>query len=931
MDWQQAAGEILRRLDFKTEYQSLGVRVAAETPSSSGWIRCYCHTGGNGAEEKNPSAGINTAGQPPQLGRYKEFTGEGRNLSFFEFAAETGRFATWREARKHYAKQVGVKLPRGEEPPTPADRLVFRAGREHQIAAWCRTKLPITPEAAVAAGMRVAGWPATDQRHTVVALPIYGPNLIDDEPTGWVIWNKTGRALPLYQGKDREPRPMKMLTVTGSKGGWMGRWSLSHLAEAELVWKVEGPGDMLALVSVIPKDLQRQHVVIANSGGSQEKLTEEFWDHLASKTVYVVHDCDVDGQAGGQQQAQLAAAAGAVVRHVTLPYEITKKHGKDLRDWLAEGHGYKELLRMAEAAPAVEPPPEEESPTEAASPVEQDLAVCEAIGLDVLGERPGREIVVYAQGKTDTIAKISRFTYDDLLQVAGPVVRQRVHQSAEATVPGQYRFSRVREAIAVLAGQQRLRDQTARGAGVWPCPGGLVLVGCREAAIWNLSQESLERVQRPKAAGVLLDLDSSEPWFDFQRLQDDLKRASDPQWRQDVLNELDDLTRLWRWEADLRGPTATLLAGLVLATWVQTTWKWRPHVALTGESASGKSTFLESLDALFGPLGLLTGKTSEAGLRQRVRNRACAILLDEFESDRHRNHILELLRTSGTGGRILRGTVNQGGIEFGLRHIAWVGAIEVGMERQPDANRYLTFEMLLPLAEQQQGFRAPASDDLADLGQRTLALAVRCSRVALELAAGLRGTAIEGLDGRTVESLAVPSAMLAAVLGLGENVGAAREVLTSCAACIAQQARPEPDQVELMQAILSSHVVLDKGERTTVAQILSSYTGFRDAPEPLERVGLAVVSDSNAPRGFSGARTGLFLDTRVIRRHLLSDTRWADQSIDTILLRLAGAERARRRIGSRNCRGILLEWPAFEERFLGDDEDALDTSTASSF
>mgnify|MGYP006280748155 CR=1 FL=1 len=941
MDWQQASHTILQQLDLKAEYAALGVELAGNKPSAAGWVPCRVF-GGNG-DDRNPSAGINVAGEGPALGRYKEFTGEGRNLSFFEFAAAVaGRFADWKEARRHYAKQAGVKLPKGGPPETAAEKFTWRPGREHQIRVWCRTKPPIADWAAVASGMRVAGWPAATQQFTVVCLPVYGPDLTDADPTGFVFWNKTGRDLLLHQGKDREPKRQKML-MHGT-AGWVGRHGLDRLADAEIVWKVEGPGDLLALLSAIPPDLREKHVVITNSNGSMQGLGEEFWDHLAGKTVYVVHDCDRDGQAGGEKQARLAAAIAAEVRHVTLPYEIAEKHGKDLRDFLGEGHVYQELIELAAAAPIVERPegppadaagsdPDGNGKSTAPSPtIEQDREICESIGLDVLGERPNREIVVYAQGKTDTIQRIARLTHDDLLQIAGPVVRDRVHQSAEAVIPGQHRFSRVREAIAVLAGQERIRDQGTRGAGIWPGRRHLVLVGRHEAAVWNAQVARLDRVTRPRADGLMLDLDcGDEPWYEFDRLQADVERAADPAWRTAALDELVEVLKLWPWQT---GPgTTTLLAGLTLATWVQTIWKWRPHVALTAESSAGKSTFLGAMKSLYGPLAMAVHKPSEAGLRQYIRNQACVILIDEIESDYNRRRLLELLRTSGTGARILRGTPGQGGIEFGLKHIAWIGAIEVGTDRQPDANRYLSFETNMPTAEAIRTFRPPAEDDLRDLGQRLLAIAVRCSEPAREMARELRSCPLDApdgrpLDGRTVESLAVPAAMLAAAMGYEDQPDAARHVLEFCAGCIPQQSKPEPDQVELMHAILGSQVNLERGERATVAQLLARFTGFSDAesPEDLERVGIVIVVNQPGPREFASGRSGLFLDTKAIRRYLLADTPWASQSIDTILLRLPGAERGKRRIGSRRVWGVEIEWSSFASRFLNDEAGSSDQS-----
>jgi len=606
-----------------------------------------------------------------------------------------------------------------------------------------------------------------------------------------------------------------------------------------------------------------------------------------------------------------------------------------------KNHTYQDLLELAAASPVTELPAAPEAPEaaagadeghEAGPSIEPDRRVTEALGIDVLGERPNGEIVVFAQGKTDVIPKISRLSIPDLYQIAGPAIRGRVFLGEEAAAPDSFHLRRVTEAIAMQAGQQRIFDQTARGSGCWLSRDRLVLVGSREAAVWDLKAEKLSRVTRPKVAGMLLDLDS-RPWYTFERLSADLERAADAGWRQTALDELVELLALWRWQ--IREGASMLLAGLVLASWVQTVWRWRPHVALTAESTSGKTSFLDLLKGIYGPLELATDRPSEAGLRQKIRHRACVVLIDEFESDHHRRRVLELLRTSGTGSRILRGTPGQGGIEFGLRHICWIAAIEVGMERQPDRNRYLSFEMLRPTAEAQQAFRMPPTDALVDLGQRLLAIAVRATGPALALASELGSHPLEGFDGRTVESLAVPAAMLAVALGHADSPAAAREVLEFCARSqVSDQSHQESDQVELMQTILASLVSLEKGQQASVSQLLSHASLYSDAPEALECVGLAVASDSVGPRQWVNApETGLFLDVRTIRRYLLSGTRWAEgsQSIDTILLRLPTARRRKRRLTGRLVWGVELDWAWFDEHFLGDDEGDQTESAASRF
>lgn len=329
--WQEITHQTIDGIDLPAEYQAMGVEFSGIT-SASGWQPCKVFR----SDEKSPSAGVCLSGDHPQKGRYKEHTGESRNLSFFDFCVLAGKFPDWKAARDHYRKQLGIKAPRGKVTKDPNDSLAFRAWNDALVRTWCVEKPPIAFWAVRMAGGRLAGWPKKSQKFTVIALPVFGEHGADDEPIGWVIYNKSGKMLPLFQGKGVQPRPLKMLSVSGSKAGWMNKYALTKLSDAEVVWKVEGPSDMLALQSVIPQELLEKHVVLANSGGSMELPREDCVAMLAGKTVYVVHDCDQPGQDGGRRWAQAIASVAKECRHVKLPYEITENHGKDLRDWHSE-------------------------------------------------------------------------------------------------------------------------------------------------------------------------------------------------------------------------------------------------------------------------------------------------------------------------------------------------------------------------------------------------------------------------------------------------------------------------------------------------------------------------------------------------------------------------------------------------------------------
>ena len=175
--------------------------------------------------------------------------------------------------------------------------------------------------------------------------------------------------------------------------------------------------------------------------------------------------------------------------------------------------------------------------------------------------------------------------------------------------------------------------------------------------------------------------------------------------REESIERAVELFSRWRW----RNPhDAHLVTGLVMATWVQTIWSWRPLVAVIGESGSGKSTLFEALGGragttgMFGGLVLASSKSSEAGIRQGVANSGRIILLDEFEKSKDRQQVLDTLRASSRGDIVMKGTTSQKGLQFRLQHIAWVSAIESGMKQQPDRNRFVMLN-LLPAERENRG------------------------------------------------------------------------------------------------------------------------------------------------------------------------------------------------------------------------------------
>lgn len=322
--------EILAALNIREEYQALGLEITGSQPSSKGWLECRAI----GREDNNPSAAIHIG-----TGYYVDLGGEGEPCSLWDFAVKHGPHAGWREARKHYATKAGVTLGRGRPKKDPRTELIERPWNEILLQIWCRTKPGVTLEALRANGGMLAGYPAKSQAHQVVAMPIFGPRLVEGPPCGWMVWHSGGRPLPKYdkQGKPRGTAKMKM--VAGSQSGLMGQHGLARLAVdsgEKLIWKTEGPTDMLALWALIPPDKRNEHLVVCNSAGTIEDVRPEIAVVFTGHRVRLVHDADEPGEVGIAKWMKALQPVAKEVRQVQLPFEIVKDHGKDLRDWINE-------------------------------------------------------------------------------------------------------------------------------------------------------------------------------------------------------------------------------------------------------------------------------------------------------------------------------------------------------------------------------------------------------------------------------------------------------------------------------------------------------------------------------------------------------------------------------------------------------------------
>lgn len=279
-------------------------------------------------------------------------TGNGDGFAALQWA--TGwKFA---EALKAVAEYLGIQPSESPRPSggpgrgpaaKPDEHLVFEpwdAGNEMLAAAWCVWKEPINVAAIKAVGGRIARY---RQQYLVIALPVWGKLLDATAPVGWVIYNLAGGNLPKYAknsatGKWEISEWVKVKLTAGSQPGVIA--DLGRLRKARVAIKVEGPSDLLGLLSLA--DLPDDHAGLTNANGAGERPADWVVDLFASKDeAWVIHDADQPGQAGaigktdeksGQFRPGWAnyIAERIPTQNVVLPFPVVETHGQDLRDYL---------------------------------------------------------------------------------------------------------------------------------------------------------------------------------------------------------------------------------------------------------------------------------------------------------------------------------------------------------------------------------------------------------------------------------------------------------------------------------------------------------------------------------------------------------------------------------------------------------------------
>jgi len=592
-EWQELTRLLLEKIDVESHYRAWGLKIVSDKPNPQGWMQCHAW----GREDTHPSACFNV-GTGDARGRYKDAGRPDMSLSFFEATAMIGGMASdWMTAKLELAARYDVKLPSGKEPESPTTKVERTALNLGTIADWCAAKGGFSRQAVEEAGGFLCDHPKgapRSKQDSCVALPAYGRLGTEVEPVGLVLYKDDGGELRKYHGKGKQDSMHRMLTALGSQPGLLNKWALEHLATAEVVWKVEGPTDMLALHTHIPPELKERVVVISTAFGAGESMCSWWLDLLDHKVVYLVGDRDKAGQDGVDKWLGYLVHRPLMNLGVAIldMFAMEESHGKDLRDFFIGGGTYERLLGKVKPVPlGATVSPSGATLSGRDDKYKEEAAILKRVELHVLGKNADNSVEIYSSytQQKNRITNIGRITYEELCLYGGKPVGNNVSPEREP-LPGILQMKVLTKAIAEVAAPISLADTPPIGQGIWQCGRDIAVVNGNRGAI--VKKEGLEVVTVPRIGRDLIDFNAPKKWCDFDALQRNLIDAGDDVFCEDKFDRLERIFSQWQWK---HKSDSMLAAALVLCSWIQTLWSWRPMVSISGASSTGKSTIFRDL------------------------------------------------------------------------------------------------------------------------------------------------------------------------------------------------------------------------------------------------------------------------------------------------------------------------------------------------
>lgn len=484
---------------------------------------------------------------------------------------------------------------------------------------------------------------------------------------------------------------------------------------------------------------------------------------------------------------------------------------------------------------------------------EDDGLLALLTNLEVIGELEDGKVLFFSRDTRATrIIKLSQLKEIDIIQMTGQILPERLEP--------------IQNEIAIKARKNQLCRLIKQGQGIWKHDDGLLIVNGKEAIIWrDISNRT--SIEYPIFQDYLFEFESQK-WLNL-----DVYEETDPLA---TFNRIQDLLKQWNWNSKHNLLIAT--AG-IFATPFQTIWPWKPHFYILGRRGTGKTTFNEFMQSLYGGLSLkYEGSVTEAGLRQSLRNGSYCVSLDEFEKAGvdNRSAILNLLRVSSKGGIIPRGTPNGKVIEFRINNIVWLLSIESALREAADVSRFISLQ-LNPLENKK--LILPEQEEIDILSQQIICTGLKHYKQYLSTRDKIISDYEGQLDRRVLENYAVPLSIIEVLTRVN-----ALDMLKDIEQDIGTQEVTE-DEIQLLETILNSRVYINTGglynNHLSIGELIEKALNNAQFNRELQQYGISVTQSK-------GEQVVAFQPQEVSRK-LLWNTKWSGLGIGDLLGRLKGA------------------------------------------
>lgn len=221
------------------------------------------------------------------------------------------------------------------------------------------------------------------------------------------------------------------------------------------------------------------------------------------------------------------------------------------------------------------------------------------------------------------------------------------------------------------------RPDSVRGGGVWDDEGRVVVHLGRRLLVDTVDTPITSMKSEHIYEAMVKNIDLPEPLDNKQSSQ-----------LFDIINQLPIVNEAQRW----------LFAGSIVAGMLSGVLRWRPHIWLTGDAGSGKTSILRNVLApMWSAMGgvYCEGKTTEAGIRQQVRHSAVPVIIDESEANQKDEAIrvaslIGLARSSSSDStaNVYKGTTGGSGLSFTVRSCFAFCSVSHALEWAQDKERF---------------------------------------------------------------------------------------------------------------------------------------------------------------------------------------------------------------------------------------------------